>query len=59
MTGKPAPQSIPRHDRVSTETDMFGNQTVTYWDKRYTGPVHIEYIPAPPVTMESTRPLSQ
>jgi hypothetical protein len=47
------PQSIPPYDRVSESTDSAGNKTITYWDKRYTAPVHIEWVPAPPMIVDS------
>lgn len=39
---------LPHYDRVTIDTDMAGNQTIVYWDKRYTIPVHTEWVPAPP-----------
>lgn len=48
MTSIISSSDIPSHDRITIDVDSAGNRTVTYWDNRYTAPVHTEWVPAPP-----------
>lgn len=48
LAGPVPPSDIPHYDRTTTDFDSAGNGTIYYWDNRYTAPVHVQWVPAPP-----------